>query len=153
GLVAVKMNTPASTSDARGAVGVLPNPGREVNPFNHVASIPATADPATIRLENLKMVDLASKTQATTDPQTCKERQFREPDGQPCEAVKVLDHVKAIEANYSFIGPQVTTGEGELIPVSRKTFSVYFRPEELPVAVDKLNREQADSLFQIATSR
>jgi len=154
GLVfAIKMNTPASTSDARGAVGVLPNPSRELNPFNHVASIPATADPKTIRLEKLKMVDLASKTETTTDPQNCKERQFREPDGQPCEAVKVLDRVRAIEANYSFIGPQVTTGEGEIIPASRKTFSVYFRPEELPVAVDKLNREQAESLFAVSTSR
>jgi hypothetical protein len=154
GLVFVtKMNTPASTSDARGAVGVLPNPSRELNPFNHVASIPATADPATIRLETLKMVNLASKTQATADPQNCKQQQFREPDGQPCEAVKVLDRVKAIEADYSYIGPQVTTGEGEIIPASRKTFSVYFRPEELPVAVDKLNREQAGSLLQIATSR
>jgi hypothetical protein len=154
GLVFVtKTNTPASTSDARGAVGVVPNPSRELNPFNHVASIPATADPTTIRLETLKMVNLASKTQAATYPQNCKERQLREPDGQPCEAIKVLDRVRAVEADYSYIGPQVTTGEGEIIPASRKTFAVYFRPEELPVAVDKLNREQAGSLLQIATSR
>ena len=151
----VKMNTPASTADGRGAIGVLPSTTREVNPFNHVASIPATVDPSTIRFEKLKMVDLASKTQTTTDQQNCKERQFREPDGQGCEAVKVLEHVPAVKADYSFIGPQVTTGEGEIIPASRQTFSVYFRPEEVAVGapVEKLNREQAESLFRISTSR
>jgi hypothetical protein len=154
-VIAVKMNTPASTSDARGAIGIVPNPTRELNPYNHVASIPATVDPSSIRFEKVKMVDLASKTQTTSDPQDCKERQFRDPDGQGCEAVKVLERVKAVEAEYSYIGPQVTTGEGEVVPASRQTFAVYFRPEEVAAAgaVENLNREQAGSLFEISTSR
>jgi len=153
-VLAIKMNAPASTADTRGAVGMMPSTSRELNPFNNVASIPATVDPSTIRFEKLKLVDLASKTQTTTDVQGCKERQFREPDGSNCETVKVLEHVKAIEADYSFIGPQVSTGEGEISP-SRQSFSVYFRPEELQMnkAVEKLNREQAESLFQVSTSR
>jgi hypothetical protein len=153
-VLAIKMNAPASTADTRGAIGMVPSTTQESNPFNHVASIPATVDPSTIRFEKLKLVDLASKTQTTTDVQGCKERQFREPDGSNCETVKVLEHVKAIEADYSFIGPQLSTGEGEISP-SRQSFSVYFRPEELPSSkpVEKLNREQAESLFQLSTSR
>ncbi|HKE27320.1 MAG TPA: hypothetical protein VKB88_33425 [Bryobacteraceae bacterium] len=153
-VLAIRMNAPASTADTRGAIGMLPSTTQESNPFNHVASIPATVDPSTIRFEKLKVVDLASKTQTTTDVQGCKERQFREPDGSNCETVKVLEHVKAIEADYSFIGPQLSTGEGEISP-SRQSFSVYFRPEELPSSkpVEKLNREQAESLFHLSTSR
>ena len=153
-VLAIRMNAPASTADTRGAIGMLPSTTQESNPFNHVASIPATVDPSTIRFERLKLVDLASKTQTTTDVQGCKERQFREPDGSNCETVKVLEHVKAIEADYSFIGPQLSTGEGEISP-SRQSFSVYFRPEELPSSkpVEKLNREQAESLFHLSTSR
>lgn len=154
-VLAIRMNTPASTVDGRGAIGVMTSPSRELNPFNHVASIPATVDPSTIRFEKLKIVDLASKTQASTNTQDCKERQFREPDGSGCETVKVLERVKAIEANYSYIGPQASTGVGEIIAPARQTFAVYFRPEELPLSkpVEKLNREQAESLFQISTSR
>jgi hypothetical protein len=156
-IVAIRMNTPASTTDARGAIGMKPAPSsteRELNPFTNVASIPATVDPSTIRFEKLKTVQLASKTQVTTDPQDCKDRQFRDPDGSGCETVKVLERVKAVEAKYSFVGPQTSSGEGETGP-SRQTFVVYFRPEELPVSgpIEKLNREQAGSLFQISTSR
>jgi hypothetical protein len=157
GLVfAIRTNTPGSTKDARGAIAVVPaqpSTTRELDPFTHVASIPATVDPSTIRFEKLKIVDLASKTQTTTDPNDCKERKFREPDGSSCESVKVLEHVKAIEADYSFVGPQSSTGEGETGP-TRQTFAVYFRPEEVPVSsVSKLKREQAASLFRVTTSR
>jgi len=153
-ILAIKMNTPGSTSDGRGAIGVLPSTTRELDPFTHVASIPATVDPSTIRFEKVKAVDLASKTQTTTNAQDCKDKQFRDPDGSGCESVKVLERVKAIEASYSFIGPQLSSGEGEIAP-SRQIFTVYFRPEELALKepVEKLNREQAESLFQISTSR
>jgi len=153
-VLAIRTNQPSSTADGRGTIGIMPSPTRELDPFTHVASIPATVDTSTIRFEKLKTVDLASKTQTTKDLQDCKERQFRDPDATNCEIIKVLEHVKAIEADYSFIGPQLATQEGNF-GASRQTFSVYFRPEELPVsgAVEKLNREQAGSLFEVATSR
>ena len=152
---AMRVNTPASTADVRGTIGVMPSPTRELNPFNNVASIPATVDPSTIRFEKLKMVSLASKTQVITNAQDCKERQFRDADGSGCETVKVLERVKAVEANYSYIGPQWSTAEGEIIAPTRQTFAVYFHPEELPATkpADKLNREQGESLFAISTSR
>jgi hypothetical protein len=154
-VLAIRMNTPASTTDARGAIGVLPPVNQqELNPFTHVAAIPASVDPKTIRFEKLKMVQLANKTEVTSDPQDCKDRQFREPGGSSCETVKVLERVTAVEADYSFIGPQLNSGEGDSGP-SRQTFSVYFRPDELPVSgpVEKLNREQAGSLFDVSTAR
>lgn len=152
-VLAIRMNTPASTTEGRGAIGVLPSTSRAADPFTHVASIPATVDPSTIRFEKLKMVDLASKTETTTAAD-CKERQFREPDGSNCESLKVLERVKAVQVDYSYIGPQLATGEGDTSP-SRQTFSVYYRPDELPGngSVAKLNREQAGSLFDVNTSR
>jgi hypothetical protein len=158
-VLAIRMNTPASTAEGRGAIGAIvpaepPSTIRELDPFTQIASIPATVDPATIRFEKLKTVQLASRTQVVTDPQDCKERQFRDPDGSGCTTVKVLERVKAVQANYSYIGPQISTVDGDAGP-NRQTFSVYFRPEEVPVRgpVEKLNREHAESLFQLSTSR
>ena len=124
----------------------------QLNPFTHVASIPAIVDPSTIRFEKLRMVDLASKTKTTTDAQDCKDRQFRDPGGTNCQTVKVVERVKALEATYSYNGDVM--GAGESIP-GRSTFSVYFRPEEVGVQgkVEKLKRDEAASLFQVNTFR
>jgi hypothetical protein len=156
-VMAIRMNAPASTQDGRGTIGAIPvqpSLDRELDPFTHVASIPATVDPKTIRFEKLKMVDLASKTQTITNLQDCKERQFRDPDGTSCDAVKVLERVKAVEVDYSYLGPEYSAAD-EIVRANRQTFSVYFRPEELPVSgqFEKLNREQAESLFQLSSSR
>ena len=153
----IKMNPSTSTNDGHGTIAApVKQAGQtdQINPYTQVASIPATVDPSSIRFEKLKVVELASKTQTVTDSQDCKERQFREPDGTSCESIKVVERVKAVEADYSYIGPQTSTGEGETGP-SRQTFTVYFRPEELPVSATatKLKREQAESLFQVSTSR
>jgi len=155
-ILAIRKNTLASTEDGRGAIAAIPSQpstNRELDPFTHVASIPATVDPSSIRFEKLKMVDLPTKTETIKAPD-CNEKQFRDPDGSTCESLKVLQSVKAVEADYSFIGPPMATGEGDTGP-SRQSFSVYFRPEELPAGgqVSKLNREQAESLFQVSTSR
>jgi hypothetical protein len=155
-VVALRTNAPASSAEGRGtiAVPIQPSHDRELDPFTHVASIPATVDPSSIRFEKLKMVDLASRTQ-TTKVADCNDRQFRDPDGSTCESLKVLERVKAVRADYSFIGPQMSSGEGDTGGPNRQTFSVYFRPEELPVngSVSNLKREQAESLFQISTTR
>src|SRR5215472_4059626 len=94
GLVLVLKTNAPTTADTRGAIGMMPSTTREMNPYIHVASIPATVDPSTIRFEKVKLVDLASKTQTTTDVQGCKDKQFRDPDGSSCDSMKVLEHVK-----------------------------------------------------------
>jgi len=150
-IVAIRMN-PTSTKDVHGTIAV-PGQVEQLNPFTHVASIPAIVDPSTIRFEKLKMVDLASKTRTSTlDEKACKERQFRDPDGSNCQTITVEERVKALEAMYSYNGPVLSAGE--TIP-GRQTFSVYFRPEEVRVdgPVDKLKRDQAASMFQVNTYR
>ena len=150
-ILAIRMN-PTSTKDVHGTIAV-PGQVAQLNPFTHVASIPAIVDPSTIRFEKLKMVDLASKTRTTTlDQNACKERQFRDPDGSSCQTITVEERVKALEAMYSYNGPVLSAGE--TIP-GRQTFSVYFRPEEVNVdgPVDKLKRDQAASMFHVSTYR
>ena len=159
-VLAIRMNPSTSTNDGHGTiaapVGVAPvkQAGQldQINPYTHVASIPATVDPSTIRFEKLRMVELASKTKTTGDSQDCKERQSREPDGSPCQTATVVERVQAVEATYSYNGPAVSSGEAT---PGRDTFSVYFRPDEVGVdgPVQKLKRDQAASFFQMSTYR
>ena len=156
-ILAIRMNPSTSTNDGHGAIAapvaaVSPS-GQldQLNPFTHVATIPASVDPSTIRFEKLRTVELASKTKTITDP-NCNDRQFRDPDGTNCQSIKVEERVKAIEAKYSFNGSVISAGES--VP-GRDTFSVYFRPEEVGAdgPVEKLKRDQGASFFQISTSR
>lgn len=156
-VLAIRMN-PTSSNDGHGTiaapVAAVTQSGQvdQLNPFSHVASIPAIVDPSTIRFEKLRTVELASKTKTTTDAQGCKDRQFRDPDGTNCQKVTVEERVKALEATYSYSGPVLSAGE--TIP-GRATFSVYFRPEEVGVdgPAEKLKRDQAASYFQVTTYR
>ncbi len=156
-VLAIRMNPSTSTKDSHGTIGapveaVAPGgQANQLNPYTHVASVPAIVDPSSIRFEKLRMVELASKTKPTTDAQDCKERQFRDP-GTNCETTKVIEKVKAVEATYSFGGDVM--GAGESVP-GRSTFAVYFRPEELGVEgkIDKMKRDEAASLFQVNTFR
>lgn len=151
-VLAIRMNPSTSTSDGHGAIGAPVKQGEQLNPYSHVATIPAIVDPSTIRFEKMRTVDVASKTKTTTDAEKCKDQQFRDPDGSNCQTTTVEERVKAIEAVYSYSGPVV--GSGESTP-GRDTFSVYFRPEEVGAdgPVEKLKRDQAASYFQISTSR
>jgi hypothetical protein len=158
-VLAIRMNPSTSTSDGHGtiaapapAAAVSTGATEQLNPFTHVASIPANVDPSTIRFEKLKMVELASKAKTTSDAQDCKERQSREPDGSNCQSTAVVERVQALEATYSYNGPALSAGE--TLP-GRETFSVYFRPEEVSVdgPVQKLKRDQAASFFQVNTYR
>jgi len=153
-VLAIRMNPSTSTNDGHGTIAApVKQAGQmdQLNPFSHVASIPAIVDPSTIRFEKLRMVELAAKTKTTTDP-NCKDRQFRDPDGTNCQTTAVEERVKAIEATYSFAGPVLSAGEST---PGRDTFSVYFRPEEVGAdgPVEKLKRDQAASFFQLSTSR
>jgi len=150
----MRNNQPAtSTKEGQGIIGTRPDvTTAAIDPFTHTVSIPATVDPATIRFEKLKSVELASKIETTTNTTDCKERQFRDPDGTSCQSVKVIERVKALEASYSYVGPELSAGE--TIP-GRQTFSVYLRPEELSLdgPADKLKRDQAAALFHVNTFR
>jgi len=144
-----------STKEGQGIIGTRPEPDvttAAIDPFTHTVSIPATVDPATIRFEKLKSVELASKIETTNKTADCKERQFRDPDGTSCQSVKVIERVKALEASYSYVGPELSAGE--TIP-GRQSFSAYFRPEEVNLdgPANKLKRDQAAALFHVNTFR
>src|SRR5580658_9207147 len=119
-ILALRMN-PSTSSDGHGTIAAPVKQGDQLNPFTHIASIPASVDPSTIRFEKLRTVDLASKTKTSTDP-NCKDKQFRDPDGSNCMTTTVEERVKAIEATYSYNGAVISAGES--IP-GRDTFSVY----------------------------
>jgi hypothetical protein len=149
----IRTNSSTSTRNVQGTIGVPANTQLDQHdPFTNVAYIPATVDPSTIRFEKLRVVELASKTKTTTNPEICKERQFRESDSAYCQTVTVVERVKGLEAKYSYNGPVISSGETVL---GRDEFSVYFRPEDVGAVgpVEKLNREQAESLFEVSTSR
>jgi hypothetical protein len=151
-VLAIRMNPSTSTSDGHGTIGAPVKQGEQLNPYSHVATIPAIVDPSTIRFEKMRPVDVASKIRTVTDTEKCKDQQFRDPDGSNCQTTVVEERVKAIEATYSFNGPVM--GSGESTP-GRETFAVYFRPEEVAAdgPVDKMKRDQAASYFRVSTSR
>src|SRR5271155_422877 len=99
-ILAIRMNPSTSSSDGHGTIAAPVKQGDQLNPFTHIASIPASVDPSTIRFEKLRTVELASKTKTTNDP-NCKDKQFRDPDGTNCQSTAVEERVKAIEATYS----------------------------------------------------
>ena len=148
---AIHASSSTSTSDVQGTIAKRTSQTNEINPFTNVANIPSTVDPKSIRFEKLRNVELASKTKVTADPANCKDRQFSESDV-TCQSVQVLERVKAVEARYSYAGPVLSSGEAT---PGRDSFSVYFHPEQLAAAgqAEKLNREQAESLFDVNTSR
>jgi hypothetical protein len=144
-----------STKEGQGTIGARPTVDvttAAIDPFTHTVSIPATVDPATIRFEKLKSVDLASKIDTTTNAADCKDRQFRDPDGSSCQSVKVVERVKALEADYSYVGPELSSDEKA---PGRQNFAVYFRPEEVGLhgPADKLKRDKAAALFHVTTFR
>ena len=149
-VLAIRMNPPTSTGDGHGTIGAPVKQGDQLNPFSHLATIPAIVDPATIRFEKMRLVDVASKTKTTTDADKCKGQQFRDPDGSNCETTMVEEKVKAVEAVYSYASPVVAAGEAS---PGRDTFSVYFRPEEVGADGTSLKRSQAESFFLVGTSR
>ena len=163
-VLVVRNNPSTSTSDGRGTIGA-PSPGVAVvqpqksavqvddtSPFTHVALIPATVDPSTIRFERIKMVEVSSVMKTTTDKDCVNNAQkYIHPDGSNCQSSTPVARVKAIQATYSFDGPALAGDDSQ----SRSMFAVYFRPEELPVdgPVDKLKRDRAAALFDVSTSR
>jgi hypothetical protein len=150
-ILAIRMNPSTSTTDGRGTIGAPVKQGDQANPYSHVATIPAIVDPSTIRFEKMRLVDVASKTKTTTDTDKCKDQQFRDPGGSAfCQTTTVEERVKAVEAVYSYAGLVVAAGEAS---PGRETFSVYFRPEEVGADGSSLKRDQAESFFQLSTSR
>jgi hypothetical protein len=103
------------------------------NPFTHIASIPATSDPSTIRFEKVKAIRAFTKVKVTTDGRYCDELRFSDPGGSMyCSYTQNEGPEAAYEVTYSYTGEPLASDE-----YSNRyfQFKVYFRPEELPSAL------------------
>lgn len=129
---------------------------KDLHPFTHFNSIPATSDPATIKFERVKATKVFTKVKSTMDPGYCDNLQFRDPGGSMyCPYTQEESPASAYEVTYSFKGQPLASDE---YGNRDFTFQVYFRPEELPPALrrslsSKMSRAELATYFHVATSR
>jgi hypothetical protein len=125
-----------------------------VQPFTHVASLPAEVDPATIHFEKVRKISVATEVKYVTNDRECAERMFRDPDGSTCTgSAEKQNFVPAYEVTYSYMGPKDMYGS------RYSTFEVYFRQDEMAAALRdklegrKLNSAQAAEYFKMNAVR
>lgn len=128
----------------------------ELQPFTHVAYIPADADPTSIRFSKMRLVNVASKISYAFDRAYCEQLAFRDPGGSiACPSFHTDASVPAYEVTYSYVGEPLPVED-----LSRDfTFSVYFRMDELAPGVEKAlsvgrkGRSEAATYFAVTTKR
>jgi hypothetical protein len=129
----------------------------DLKPFTHIAYIPAQFEPGSVRLENVRMVQVPVTLQRRTDATYCAGLAFRDPGGSEfCSDITVQSKAAAYKVTYSFISEPMASDES----ASRRfTFSVYFDPAELTpevkkaVSARKPNRADIARYFTVNTSR
>ena len=140
----------------RSQVGELTEIG-DLQPFTHIAYIPASTDLSSIKIKGIKAVKVTTKARSVMNPQQCKESSAREPGGSMyCPYMTSESSVPAYEVTYSFTGPPIASDE---YSNTNFTFRVYFRPEELSPALHrtlssaKVSRAAAAEFFRFSMSR
>src|SRR5579862_8733254 len=77
----------------------------DLDPFTRGASIPADADPGTIRFVKVKTAKVRTKIKYETDANYCAEAVSRDPGGSLyCPRVQTESFATAYEVTYSFRG-------------------------------------------------
>jgi hypothetical protein len=128
-----------------------------LHPFTHFASIPATSDTATVKIERVKATKVFTTAKSTTDAGYCKNLQFRDPGGSMyCPPRREESPMPAYEVTYSFKDQSMASDENG----NRNfTFEVYFHPEELPpslrkdISTGKVKRSDLAAYFKVTISR
>lgn len=149
---------PSAAQDAANST-VVPSvaPASEnLHPFTHLASIPASSDPATIKVEGVKATKVFTTVKFTADAGYCNNLQFRDPGGSMyCPSRREESPMPAYEVTYSFEGQPLASDEYG----NRKfLFKVYFHPEELPAALrniistGRMKRGELATYFTVTTS-
>jgi hypothetical protein len=130
---------------------------KDLHPFSHLASIPASCDPAKIKFEKVKATRVFTKEKSVLDPGYCKDLPFRDPGGSMyCPYTEDDSPAPAYEVTYSFNGQPLSSDE---YGNRYSTLQVYFRPEELPpglrraLSIGKMKRSELSTYFNVATSR
>jgi len=145
-------HVPAARSDERGVETQI----KDLRPFTHFASIPATSNTGTIRFERVKATKVFTKVQSTMDPGYCDDLQFRDPGGSMyCPYTQDEAPAPAYEVTYSYKGEPLASGE---YGNRNFTFQVYFHPEELPsalrtaISAGKVKHAELATYFNLTTS-
>jgi hypothetical protein len=130
---------------------------KDLHPFTHLASIPASSDPAKIKIDKVKATRVFTKEKIIADPGYCKDLQFRDPGGSMfCPYTEDASPAPAYEVTYSFKGEPLASDE---YGNRYFTFQVYFRPEELSpglrraLSIGKMKRAELATYFNVTTSR
>ena len=130
---------------------------KDLHPFTHLASIPASSDPAKIKIEKVKATRVFTKEKTIVDPGYCKDLSFRDPGGSMfCPYTEDASPTPAYEVIYSFKGQPLASDE---YGNRYFTFQVYFRPEELSpglrraLSIGKMKRAELATYFNLTTSR
>lgn len=127
---------------------------QDLQPFTHLARIPADSGKDTIRFEGAKMVRVPTRIASTMDPAYCEALAFRDPGGSMyCPAIETGSPATAYEVTYSYIGQPLASDE---FGGRNFTFQVYFRPDELDprvrqALIKKKNRADLAGYFEVST--
>jgi len=119
-----------------------------------LARIPAGSNLSSIRFQNVKAVTL-TKTGTVTDGR-CPIAERGEPGGSMFCAPSDRTHEQVYQVTYSYEGLPLASDE---YGNTHSTFTVYFRPEELTdaeqrlISVGKRGRADTASMFERTTSR
>jgi len=130
---------------------------KDLHPFTHLASIPASSDQAKIKLEKVKATRVFTKERSAIDPTYCKDLPFRDPGGSMyCPYTEDVSPAPAYEVTYSFKNQPLASDE---YGNRYFTFQVHFRPEELSpglrraLSIGKMKRSELATYFNVVTSR
>ena len=128
-----------------------------LQPFTHIARIPADSDTGSIRFQKAKMVQIPTTIAYTTNPEYCKDLAFRDPGGSLyCSSARSGTPATAYELTFSVVGSPLASDE---YGNRNFTFEVYFRPDELApdvrqaISNGKRSRRDVGGSFKVSTSR
>lgn len=125
----------------------------DLRPFTHIAYIPSGADLSSIKIENAKVVNVATKVRSVTDAHNCAEGE--DGNAPSCTRTAYESYVPGVRVTYSYID-ESTPWEGYGTTYS---FSVYFRMDEMnpglrrALAKGKIGRNAAAEMFEVSTAR
>jgi hypothetical protein len=128
-----------------------------LQPFTHLARIPANSDTGSIRFQKAKMVQIPTTIAHITNPKYCQDIAFRDLGGSMyCSSARTGTPATAYELTFSVVGPSLASDE---YGNRNFTFTVYFRPDELAPdvrqAISNAKRSRSDvaGSFKVSASR
>ena len=143
--------TPRSTSSNGDVVEIA-----DLQPFTHVAYIPAGSSASSIRIESIKLVKVATIHRSVTNERYCNQP-WSEPGGSMyCQRTADESPVPAYRVTYSYRGQPMASDE---YGNTYFTFSVYFRPDEISprlremLVSGEIRRADIAEFFEVAPSR